>query len=333
MKTIVAVYDELNDAYQAIEELRDAGIDRSNVSLVTGDPGREYAPYFQETGGERDEPVEGALAGGAIGGIAGFLLGLGALAIPGIGPVVAAGPLVSGLIGVGIGAAGGGLLGALVKAGVPEEEAGYYLEGVRQGGTLVAVRVMSYQVNDVIEIMERNNPIDLDQRVETWQEAGWTGFDADAESSTRDSLRPTSEEQERERLPTGDPHAPVEYAEDDRYERVFRQQWEEVTASLEDEEALSNRQFNEIDDERPRFRTHYDQTYASRGYDYAHYAPAYRFGYLLADDMRYQDRPWDDIEPVVRERWQRDHIGDRPWEEVKDAIRHAWEEAQKIEAP
>ena len=301
MKTIVAVYDELNDAYQAIEELRDAGIDRSNVSLVTGDPGREYAPYFQEAGSERDEPIEGALAGGAIGGIAGFLLGLGALAIPGIGPVVAAGPLVSGLIGVGIGAAGGGLLGALVKAGIPEEEAGYYLEGVRQGGTLVAVRVMSYQADDVINIVERNNPIDLEERAETWRAAGWSGFDAEAETGATNRAMRTLPEEERDGGATARSLAAIEYDYENESER--------------------------------RFQAHYEQRYAISGHDYGRYASAYRFGYLLADDMRYQGRPWNDIEPVVRERWERDHISDRPWEEVKDAIRHAWEEAQKIEAP
>ena len=276
MKTIIVMYDELSDAYQTIEELGDAGIARSNVSLVTGDPTEEYAPYFQQqAGSERNEPVEGALAGGAIGGIAGLLPGLETLVIPGIGPVVAAGPLVSGLMGAGIGAAAGSLLSALVNAGVPEEEAGYYLESVRRGGTLVAVKVMSYQADDVLGIMERNNPIDLDERVESWRDVGWSGFEAEAESGLANATRPTLLAEEGER----------------------------------------------------RFHPHYQQSYATSGYDYAHFAPAYRFGYLLADDMRYQDRSWNDIEPVVRERWKRDHIGDRPWEEVKDAIRHAWQEA------
>lgn len=281
MRTIMAIYDELEDAYQTIETLRDAGIDRSNISLVTSDPDKEYAPYFQEAGVARDEPVEGVLAGGAIGGITGLLLGLGALAIPGIGPVVAAGPLVSGLVGAGIGATGGGLIGALAKAGIPEDEAGYYLEGIRRGGTLVAVTVMNYQADDVTQILKNSNPIDLNKRGEFWRNKGWTGFN------------------------------PAEYAAD----------------SLEDENTFDDRQLEENDRQR-HFYTHFDQTYAGRGYDYQHYAPAYRFGHLLADDLRYQDRPWQDIEPVVRERWERDHAGDRPWQEVKDAIRHAWEEAQ-----
>lgn len=386
MKTMVAVYDELDDAYQVIEALRDVGVDRSNISLATGDPGEEYAPYFQKEDSEMDEPVAGALAGGAIGGITGLLLGLGTLAVPGIGPVVAAGPLVSGLIGAGVGAAGGGLLGALVEAGVPEEEAGHYLESIRRGGTLVAVQVMNYQADDVAEIMERYNPINLEEQVRSWREEGWTGIDAGAATDTAATTVPALPQRG---IDYGASNEPV-FQDDleDKYERAFRHHYQSHYAlqghpyqmyapayyhgyqlavdarynerDWDDVEPVARRLWQESDQgaweqfkeavrygwregrdtlesdeddigndyDEVRFRRHYDEAYAATDYDYESYVPAYRFGYLLADDMRYQDRPWDEIEPVVRERWERDHPGDRPWQEVKDAIRHAWEKAQ-----
>jgi uncharacterized protein (TIGR02271 family) len=128
--------------------------------------------------------VSGAVAGGALGGLAGVLLGLGALAIPGIGPIVAAGPIVAGLTGAGIGAAVGGLVGALVNWGIPEEEAGYYAEGVRRGGTLVAVRTDESLVEEAVDIMNEYGPVDIERRSDQWRSSGWTGYDANAEAYT-----------------------------------------------------------------------------------------------------------------------------------------------------
>jgi len=94
--------------------------------------------------------------------------------------VIAAGPLVAGLIGAGVGAAVGGLVGALVDAGVPETEAGYYAEGVRRGGALVTVGAPDDRVNEVVRILDRYNPVDIDERTTTWRQSGWTGFDPNA---------------------------------------------------------------------------------------------------------------------------------------------------------
>src|SRR5688572_1328478 len=113
MKTIVGLYDHLTDAHNAVDGLVNAGIDRGDISLVASDPKREYSSVLGDEGlyagggtmtaeatmapplgGSDDAAVEGAVAGGVIGGLAGLLLGLGAFAIPGIGPIVGAGPLV-----------------------------------------------------------------------------------------------------------------------------------------------------------------------------------------------------------------------------------------------
>src|SRR6185437_4187542 len=81
----------------------------------------------------------GATAGGVIGGTLGVLAGIGALAIPGLGPFIAAGPIMAGLAGLGVGGAVGGLVGALVGMGIPEYEAKRYEGRVKKGGTLLSV--------------------------------------------------------------------------------------------------------------------------------------------------------------------------------------------------
>jgi uncharacterized protein (TIGR02271 family) len=173
-----------------VRDLVDAGIPRDDISLVASDRNNEYSPYLEDadmTGTEAEEgAVEGAVAGGAIGGLAGLLLGLGAFAIPGVGPIIGAGPLVAALTGAAIGAAGGGLLGALVGWGIPETEAGYYSEGVNRGGTLVAVRTQDNMVDQVVAVMDRYNPVDIDSRVNEWRAAGWTNFDNRATAASED---------------------------------------------------------------------------------------------------------------------------------------------------
>jgi stress response protein YsnF len=138
--------------------------------------------------------LTGAGVGAAVGGLGGLLVGLAALAIPGVGPVLAAGPLAAALAGAGIGAVAGGLIGALTDAGVPEEQAGLYAEGVRRGGTLVTVSAADGEADRIVDILERHNPVDIDRRAASWRESGWTGYEAGAEPYTADVI-----ESERER--------------------------------------------------------------------------------------------------------------------------------------
>jgi uncharacterized protein (TIGR02271 family) len=189
--TLVALYDDMDTAHKVVRELRDAGISNDRISLVAHDVSGEYG---RQLGGERartdtggDGAATGAGIGAVVGGIGGLLVGLGALAIPGIGPVIAAGSLgtaLSALLGAGAGAlaggVAGGLIGALVDMGVPEEEAGYYAEGVRRGGALLTVEAEDTDVSRVRDLMNRHHPVDVQQRAQAWRQAGWTGYDAKA---------------------------------------------------------------------------------------------------------------------------------------------------------
>src|SRR5947209_4433650 len=159
MATVVGLFDTRDRAQAAIEQLRSMGIDSNKISVVMRS--REEAQDLATDTGVAGGAVTGAVGGGVLGGLAGLLVGIGALAIPGIGPVVAGGWLATTLVGAGIGAAAGGLVGALVDAGVPEEEARMYQTGVERGGVLVAVQAPDEQESSVRDFLNRNGARDV----------------------------------------------------------------------------------------------------------------------------------------------------------------------------
>jgi uncharacterized membrane protein len=198
--TLSALYDNASDAQNAVQELVNNGFARENISVIASDAAGEYATYHGQEMPE-SETLDGAATGAVLGGMGGLVLGLAALAIPGIGPVLAAGPLASALvsagIGAGVGAVAGGLIGALVDMGLDEEQAAYYAEGVRRGGMLVTVQVADQMVDQAMDVLDSYNPVDLEERINHWREYGWSGYDPDAEPYTVEQI-----ERERDRYRT-----------------------------------------------------------------------------------------------------------------------------------
>src|SRR3954452_22219611 len=103
MATVVGLFDTSAEAQSAIQQLRASGIPSENISLAMQD--KNQATAVAEDTGVGTGVATGAVGGGILGGLAGLLVGIGALAIPGIGPIIAAGPLAATLLGAGIGAA------------------------------------------------------------------------------------------------------------------------------------------------------------------------------------------------------------------------------------
>jgi uncharacterized protein (TIGR02271 family) len=137
--TVVGLFRDVSQAERAVRDLKDAGFSDAQIGVVMQDR-EQQRRVAEDTGTKAGEgATAGAVSGGVVGGALGLLAGIGALAIPGIGPIIAGGVLASTLAGAGIGAAAGGLIGALVGMGIPEEEARYYESGVRAGGILVTV--------------------------------------------------------------------------------------------------------------------------------------------------------------------------------------------------
>jgi hypothetical protein len=189
VRTVTGLYDSYEEAARAIHNLEDAGVSDGNIGLVVNNADNQYALSDDDARIEdKSAAGAGASIGTVLGGGAGLLAGLGVLAIPGIGPVVAAGWLVSTAAVAAAGAAAGGLLGALTGAGVNTEHAHIYAEAVRRGGALVIVRVAPRQAAAVEKIMRRHGWVDPDQRAKLYREEGWTVFDERAEPFTAEEL-------------------------------------------------------------------------------------------------------------------------------------------------
>ena len=179
--TISRLYDNYADAEQAVTRLESAGVPHADISLVANNSDDWYGGKIDRDRDGTDDRAEGAGTGAGIGaglgGAAGLLAGLGLLAIPGLGPVVAAGWLAATAAGAAAGAATGGIIGALTEAGVSKEDASRYAEGVRRGGTLVSARVPD-EDRARLDALLHERSVNLQERSAAWQKAGWTDFDA-----------------------------------------------------------------------------------------------------------------------------------------------------------
>jgi uncharacterized protein (TIGR02271 family) len=175
--TVVGLFQDQPSAEAAIQRLKAAGFTEQQIGVAVRD--RERQETLTEGTGTQaaEDATKGAVGGGVVGGVIGLLAGVGALAIPGVGPIIAGGALASTLAGAGIGAAAGGLIGALVGMGVPEEDAQFFERGFKEGGILVTV-----QAGDRTEVARQ-----------ALVEAG-----ADLGPSRRDYSRPAAESERLE---------------------------------------------------------------------------------------------------------------------------------------
>lgn len=150
-KHIVGVYDNEQEAISAVEDLKRQGYAAEDISVI-GRNNEEVEEINDATGTKTEEGLAaGAATGGVLGGLTGLLAGIGALAIPGIGPIVAAGPIAATLTGAAVGAGAGGLTGALIGMGIPEEDADRYEGYVKEGKILVVVERREDRVQEPFE--------------------------------------------------------------------------------------------------------------------------------------------------------------------------------------
>ncbi|QLE56321.1 general stress protein [Nostoc sp. TCL26-01] len=167
----VGVFSHRRDAEQALHELKQSGFAMDRVSVIAQDTDRNEeiagTPVQERVGDKSDEGAKvGAATGGALGGLGGLLVGLGILAIPGIGPIMLAGAtattLATTLAGAGIGAVAGSLLGGLIGLGIPEERARAYEDRVRRGHYLVIVDGTDAEIAQAEAILRRRGIEDYD---------------------------------------------------------------------------------------------------------------------------------------------------------------------------
>ena len=197
-KTVSALLDHYSEAEAAVDDLEQIGIHRDEISVVASNAHGQHQKVKEA--GDHTGLGAGATAGAAIGGAGGLLAGLGLLAIPGLGPVVAAGWLAATAVGVGVGAAAGaatgGIVDALKNAGHSDEEANFYAEGIRRGGTLVSAKVPADRIADAEVVLRRHKAVDRQVRSDLYRRGGWSRFDVAAPAYS-------PEEIERERATYG----------------------------------------------------------------------------------------------------------------------------------
>jgi hypothetical protein len=194
MQTITKAYDTYSQARGAVDELVTAGIPMSEISVLANhQTGKQWGNF--EGLEQGTEAGTGAGLGAAAGGAAGLLAGLGLMAIPGLGPVVAAGWLASTALGAAAGGATGGIVGSLIDSGVPEDHAHVYSEAVRRGGTLVSVQTEDHDIDKVHAILGNYSPLNPAEQAMAYRETGWNSFDPDA--APYESIRTAAEREQR----------------------------------------------------------------------------------------------------------------------------------------
>jgi hypothetical protein len=137
--SVFGIYSSVAAAEKSVDTLITQGFRSSEISVLLPDQRGAHAFAHEKNTKAPEGTATGAATGGVLGGTLGVLVGIGALAIPGLGPFVAAGPIMAGLAGVGVGGAVGGVIGALAGMGVPEYEAKRYEGRLKSGGVLLSV--------------------------------------------------------------------------------------------------------------------------------------------------------------------------------------------------
>lgn len=190
MATVVGVFEHRATASAAIHALHEGGVSIETISVLTPKDSAEAAAAKGSLLAQ--EAAVGAGTGAVAGGIGGLTLGLAALAVPGVGPLLAAGPLAAALAGAGVGATAGGLIGVITGLGASEPEASRYGDALRRGATLVIVTADEPLAAAAAAIMRRHDAIDVETRRDEAK--------ASSEGSPEDSIREcTTDDVRRER--------------------------------------------------------------------------------------------------------------------------------------
>jgi hypothetical protein len=198
--TICRLYDSYADASRVTIALEVSGLPPSETSVISNNSDTWYKAAestnvvpLRKQGASGAKAPDGKFEGPAIGAAIGATAATAAslvtmLVLPGIGAVVGAGWLAAMLGSMAIGGVTGGLLGALTNAGISEDDAHVFVEGVRRGGTLVVARVPPADVPRIEPIMNRS-AVKLQERCELYRRSGWQAFDPNAVPYTADQVR------------------------------------------------------------------------------------------------------------------------------------------------
>jgi hypothetical protein len=173
---VFGIYKTVPQADNAVDRLMASGFSSDSISALLPDnqSSREFA--HEKNTKAPEGTATGAATGGVVGGTLGLLAGIGALAIPGVGPFIAAGPIMGALAGLGVGGAVGGFIGALVGMGIPEYEAKRYEGRIKKGDLLVSVHCdTSDQITRAKDILKQTGAEDVASAGESSADYATTG--------------------------------------------------------------------------------------------------------------------------------------------------------------
>jgi hypothetical protein len=165
---VFGIYANVSGAELAVENMKEAGFRMEDISILLPENLGTKDLAFHKGSKTPEGTAAGAASGAVVGGALGWLLGIGALAIPGLGPFIAAGPIMAALAGVGVGGAVGGFTGALIGVGIPEYEAKRYEGLVKGGGILLSVHADNSEWTKLAKrILEQTGASDVSSTGET----------------------------------------------------------------------------------------------------------------------------------------------------------------------
>jgi hypothetical protein len=283
------IFSSRSAAEACVDALLAEGFRSDDVSVLAPDKTATRELATEKNTKAPEGTTTGATTGGVVGGTLGLLAGIGALAIPGLGPFIAAGPIMGALAGLGAGAAAGGLIGALVGMGIPEYEAKRYEGRVKDGGILVSVHCDdSDWVGKAKDILKRSGAEDVSSAGEKAVSSHGVGESTADKATSR--------------------------------ERAYPQVRDTVRRTEAEVEQIGG----SANDYTSDFRRHYETQYASSGLPYETVGPAYDYGYRSANDPRYRGRNWSDVENDLRTDYERNQPTSS-WEKTKEAVRYGWE--------
>ena len=175
---VFGIYKSRSHAENAVNRILEGGFTNNDVSVLLADAQSSKDFAHEKDTKAPEGATAGVTAGGVVGGGLGLLAGIGALAIPGVGPLIAAGPIMGALAGLGVGGAVGGLIGALVGMGIPEYEAKRYEGRVNDGGVLLSLHCdTSDEISRAKELLKETGAEDIASS----GEEGASSRDEDAE--------------------------------------------------------------------------------------------------------------------------------------------------------
>ncbi len=160
--SVICIARDEAQAIRIVDQLKAASFSNNDISVLLPDKGGTKDFAHEQHTKAPEGATTGGITGGVVGGALGWLVGIGALAIPGVGPFIAAGPIMAALGGAAVGGAVGGIAGALVGLGIPEYEAKRYEGKIRGGNVLISVHTEdSAEIKRAKEIFERAGAEDI----------------------------------------------------------------------------------------------------------------------------------------------------------------------------